>query len=252
MDRLFQIIIIRKAGNNKVKNLVQIREFELENDGFTILGSAIDKQTIANLLKDLANLPINSYKKGIYGVRNLLNLSPKVCEFAESDTVREIAQKHLGANAKVVRAIYFDKTSDANWKVPWHQDLTIAVCEKIDTNGFTAWSLKENIHHVQPPIEFLERMLALRFHLDDTDETNGALKVLPATHKFGRLNATEIQNLKSKQSVRLCKAKKGDCLLMKPLLLHSSSAGTIPKNRRIIHLEFSADNLPNGLQFYGS
>lgn len=95
-------------------------------------------------------------------------------------------------------------------------------------------------------------MLTLRFHLDDADETNGALKVLPKTHKFGRLSATEIQNLKSKQTVRLCEAKKGDCLLMKPLLLHSSSAGTKPKNRRIIHLEFSADKLPNGLQFYGS
>ncbi len=95
-------------------------------------------------------------------------------------------------------------------------------------------------------------MLTLRFHLDETDETNGALKVLPKTHKFGRLSATEIQNLKSKQTVRLCKVKKGDCLLMKPLLLHSSSAGTKPKNRRIIHLEFSADKLPNGLQFYGS
>lgn len=225
---------------------------ELETKGFAILENAIDEKTTSDLLTDLANLPINPHKKGIYSVRNLLNLSPKVREFAESNTVREIAQKYLGANAKVVRAIYFDKTSDANWKVPWHQDLTISVIEKIDTTGFTAWSVKENIQHVQPPTSILERMLTLRFHLDDTDETNGALKVLPATHKFGRLNATEIQNLKSKQAVRLCKAKKGDFFLMKPLLVHSSSAGTIPKNRRIIHLEFSADNLPNGLQFYGS
>ena len=222
-----------------------------ETDGFAVLENVTDEQTVENLLEDLSNLPISN-NKGIYGVRNLLNLSLKVREFSESSIVREIAEKILGKAAKVVRSIYFDKTPNANWKVPWHKDLTIAVREKIETTGFTAWSVKENIHHVQPPDLILEKMLTLRFHLDDADESNGALKVLPKTHKFGRLSATEIQNLKSKQTVRLCKVKKGDCLLMKPLLVHSSSSGTIPKNRRIIHLEFSADDVPNGLNWYGT
>jgi ectoine hydroxylase-related dioxygenase (phytanoyl-CoA dioxygenase family) len=224
----------------------------LEQEGFAVLENTIDERTISALIDDLSNLKIDQRQKGIYGVRNLLNLSSKVKEFSESNEVRTIAEKYLGSDAKIVRAIYFDKTPDVNWKVPWHQDLTIAVREKKETKGFTVWTIKAGIHHVQPPVEILERMLTLRFHLDETDETNGGLKVLPSTHKFGRLSATEIQNLKSKQTVRLCKAKKGDCLLMKPLLVHSSSAGTNPKNRRVIHLEFSADDLPNGLQFYGS
>lgn len=226
----------------------------LEKDGFQILENVIDEQTISSLIEDLSKIELSEKvnRKSIYGVRNLLNLSPKVREFAESGTVREIAEKYLGEKAKVVRAIYFDKTADANWKVPWHQDLTISVCERIETNGFTAWTKKAGIHHVQPPIGILEKMLTMRFHLDDADETNGALKVLPETHKFGRLGATEIQNLKSKQTVGLCKVKKGDCLLMKPLLVHSSSAGFQPKYRRVVHLEFSAEDLPNGLQFYGS
>lgn len=223
-----------------------------EDQGFSILESSIDEQTISGLVEDLSQLKVNQRDKGIYGVRSLLNLSPKVREFSESKQVRKIVEEILEKSAKVVRAIYFDKTPNANWKVPWHQDLTISVREKIDTTGFTAWSVKENIHHVQPPNSILERMLTLRFHLDDADESNGALKVLPKTHKFGRLSATEIQNLKSKQTVSLCKVKKGDCLLMKPLLVHSSSSGTIPKNRRIIHLEFSADDLPNGLNWYGT
>ncbi|MBX7173030.1 MAG: phytanoyl-CoA dioxygenase family protein [Pyrinomonadaceae bacterium] len=226
--------------------------FEVESEGFCLLENVIDEQIMSDLLEDLSNFPSNQHKKGVYGVRNLLNLSPKVRKFAESKTVRKIAENLLGANAKVVRAIYFDKIPNANWKVPWHQDLTVSVAEKIETKDFTAWSIKDKINHVQPPIELLENMVTLRFHLDDADETNGALKVLPKTHKFGRLSATEIQNLKSKQTVCLCKAKKGDCLLMKPLLLHSSSAGTKPKNRRIIHLEFSADELPNGLDWYGT
>jgi Phytanoyl-CoA dioxygenase (PhyH) len=75
---------------------------------------------------------------------------------------------------------------------------------------------------------------------------------LPKTHKFGRLDATKIQVVKSNTTAALCVTKKGDCLLMKPLIVHSSSSGTSPKNRRVIHFEFSADNLPNGLQFNGS
>lgn len=219
-----------------------------------ILKRVLNKERILDLLEDLAKIKPSqeSNRKSLYGVRNLLNLSPKIREFAESETVRKIAENYLGKKAKVVRAIYFDKTSDANWKVPWHQDLTISVCEKIETSGFIAWTKKSGIYHVQPPIGILEKMLTLRFNLDDADETNDALKVLAETHKFGRLNATEIQNLKSKKTVCLCEVEKGDCLMMKPLLIHSSSAGSSPKHRRVIHLEFSAENLPNGLRFYGS
>ncbi len=229
---------------------------QLESDGFIILRKILDDKTISHLLEELSLInkvaSIISKRKDVYGVRDLLNLSPKIKAFAESSLVESISKKYLGEKAKLVRAIYFDKTSNANWKVPWHQDLTIAVKERIDTSKFSAWTRKAEIDHVQPPIEILERMLTLRFHLDKSAETNGALKVLTGSHKFGRLSATEIQKIKSNQLVHLCKTEKGDCLLMKPLLLHASSAGSDPKHRRVIHFEFSADDLPNGLTWYGS
>jgi ectoine hydroxylase-related dioxygenase (phytanoyl-CoA dioxygenase family) len=225
---------------------------ELETKGFAVIKNVVDNQIIAVLLEDLSKLEENKRNKGVYGVRNLLNLSTKAQEFANSRIVRAITGKYLGKDAKIVRAIYFDKTPNANWKVPWHQDLTIAVCEKIENKGFTAWTKKAGIHHVQPPTEVLEKMLTLRFHLDDADEANGALKVFANSHKLGRLGATKIQVVKSNNTATLCEVKKGDCLLMKPLLVHSSSAGLSPKHRRVVHFEFSADNLPNGLQFYGT
>lgn len=188
----------------------------------------------------------------IYGVRNLLNLSPKIREFSLSRKVRKIAVEFLGENAKVVRAIYFDKTREANWKVPWHQDLTIAVKEKRETEGFSAWTKKAGIEHVQPPVKIMEEMLALRIHLDDSGESNGALKVLPESHNQGRLSATEIKTLREANEITVCNVKRGDCLIMRPILVHSFSAGSNPKNRRVIHLEFSARDLPNGLEWYGS
>lgn len=95
-------------------------------------------------------------------------------------------------------------------------------------------------------------MLTLRFHLDDADESNGALKIIPKSHKNGRLSADEIKIVCQANETRLCSVKKGDCLIMRPLILHSSSAGTSPNNRRVIHFELSADDLPNGLNWYGS
>jgi ectoine hydroxylase-related dioxygenase (phytanoyl-CoA dioxygenase family) len=136
--------------------------------------------------------------------------------------------------------------------VPWHQDLTIAVNEKRETEGFTAWTRKAVIQHVQPPLEILEKMITLRFHLDDAEETNGALKVIPKSHKKGRLSAEEIKFRRQANETRVCSVKKGDCLIMRPLILHSSSAAATPKNRRVIHFEFSAQDLSNGLNWYGS
>ncbi len=150
----------------------------------------------------------------------------------------------------MVRGILFDKTADANWKVPWHQDLTIAVQEQHDVPGFGPWSVKAGIAHVQPPMELLERMVTLRLHLDDCDAANGPLRVLPRTHKCGRLEAASIAQERESIPEIVCTALRGAALLMKPLLLHASSACKSPRHRRVVHLEWSANELPGGLQWH--
>lgn len=229
---------------------------KFETDGFFVLKRALNEKSVLDLITDLSQIKPqqNASRKteAIYGVRDLLNLSNSIREFSQSTCVRKIAESILGEKAKVVRAIYFDKTADANWKVPWHQDLTIAVRKKRETKGFSAWTMKAGIQHVQPPISILENMLTLRFHLDDADESNGALKIVPESHLKGRLSAEQIEVEYRNNTVKLCRVQKGDCLLMRPLIIHSSSAGTDPKNRRVIHFEFSADKLPNNLEWHES
>lgn len=227
---------------------------KVEKFGFAIVPQIIDDKQIENLVADLSKIHNSSNKKNgtTYGIRNLLSLSPEVRKLTENSKVKDLIKNIFSESAQPVRAIFFDKTPDVNWKVPWHQDLTIAVKKKRETDGFSTWTLKAGIHHVQPPVSILEKMLAIRFHLDDADETNGALKVLPNSHKRGRLSASEIQNLKSANKIKLCEVKSGSAFLMRPLLVHSSSAGTNPAHRRVVHIEFSAENLPNGLEWYGS
>ena len=149
-----------------------------------------------------------------------------------------------------VRAIYFDKSSDSNWLVPWHQDLTLAVSTRAEVSGFGPWSIKDGIPHVQPPVECLRQMLTVRLHLDDADETNGALRVLPGSHRFGRLTSGRIQEMRIEQQEFVCTACAGDALLMRPLLLHASGRSTSIRHRRVLHIEYAAYALPEPLSWY--
>jgi len=67
----------------------------------------------------------------------------------------------LGEPCFAVRALFFDKTSHANWKVVWHQDLTVAARQRIDLPGYGPWTDKAGVPHVQPPVDVLEHMLAV-------------------------------------------------------------------------------------------
>ncbi len=185
------------------------------------------------------------------GRRGLL-ASPVVAALTRSPALLDLVRPHLASEPFAVRAIYFDKLPEANWLVPWHQDLTISLRARVEAPGFGPWSTKESVPHVQPPIELLERMLTVRLHLDDADDSNGALRVLPGTHRLGRLSAEQIRELRSRQAEVLCTVAAGDALLMRPLLLHASGRSTSPRHRRVLHIEYAAFQLPSGLQWYAA
>jgi ectoine hydroxylase-related dioxygenase (phytanoyl-CoA dioxygenase family) len=160
-----------------------------------------------------------------------------------------IVRPLIGRAARPVKGIYFDKTPDANWKVAWHQDLSIAVREEKAAPGFSGWSIKAGAIHVQPPAEILASMLTVRLHLDAAGDENGALRVIPGSHQHGRLDSAAIDRLVEQTQPVTCLVGKGGVLLMRPLLLHASSAAVRPTHRRVIHLEYSADTLPHGLEW---
>lgn len=222
---------------------------ELEENGFVILREQLGFEVVDALIKDLDSAFIRGDKRGA-GMRDLLNRVSSVRELADSELLRAIVEQVLGDGVRTVRGIYFDKQRDANWKVAWHQDLTIAVKERIEVRGFNAWSLKGGIQHVQPPVSILEHMISVRVHLDDADETNGCLRVIPGSHLQGRLSTEQINNLRSEVGSVSCVVKKGDVMVMRPLLLHASSISKRPAHRRVVHLEYCATDLPGGLKWF--
>jgi ectoine hydroxylase-related dioxygenase (phytanoyl-CoA dioxygenase family) len=123
------------------------------------------------------------------------------------------------------------------------------VRERKEVAGFGPWTVKEGIAHVQPPAGVLGGVLAIRLHLDASEADNGPLRVIPGSHGHGRLSSDQIAAY-PKEGSGVCIVPRGGALLMRPLLLHASSTCAIPKPRRVIHVEFSADELPNGLEWF--
>ncbi|MEP6669881.1 MAG: phytanoyl-CoA dioxygenase family protein [Chthoniobacter sp.] len=205
---------------------------EVERDGFAVIPRVIEAEQQRGLLATLG--PVLGAIAGL----------------ARSPRMLDLVRPHLPSEPFPVRAIYFDKSPDTNWLVPWHQDLTLALRARAEVPGFGPWSTKEGIPHVQPPVGLLERMLAVRLHLDDADESNGALRVLPGSHRLGRLSAERIQELRGQQSDRVCAVSAGDALLMRPLLLHASSRSTSARHRRVLHIEYAAFTLPAELHWH--
>jgi len=221
----------------------------IEGAGFEIVSNCL---TGAEVDLFLSRLEAAQKKEGLqpkYGMRNLLRLEP-VAELARLPKVFFHVQRVLDREAFPVRALFFDKTPEANWKVAWHQDLTIAVAARIEIPGFGPWSTKAGIVHVQPPTAILERMLSVRVHLDDCPADNGALRVIPGSHLRGRLDPQATAEYRKAHSAVTCDVPKGGLLLMRPLLLHASSKSRIPVRRRVIHIEYAADPLPAGLQWH--
>ena len=214
---------------------------EIEERGFKIVPLAIDESSRQQLLSILGPVP------GA-GRRGLLEL-PEVATLARSKRLLDLIHPHPSSKLIPVRAIYFDKSAEGNWLVPWHQDLTIAVRERAESPGFGPWSIKDGVPHVQPPVELLEQMITIRIHLDDADESNGALRVLAGSHRMGRLSAERIQELRAQLPEILCAVRAGDVLMMRPLLLHASGRSTKPGHRRVLHIEYAAFELPPNLHW---
>ncbi|HTB63846.1 MAG TPA: phytanoyl-CoA dioxygenase family protein [Opitutales bacterium] len=218
---------------------------KVKMNGFAMAQGAAGEALLDQFLEALAEMHVND--GAIPGVRGLLALSNRCRELVADAALLGLAQAVLGPKARAVKGIFFDKNAASNWLVPWHQDVTITVRERREAPGFGPWTMKHGLVHVQPPAAIMESIIALRIHIDDTGSDNGALRVLPGTHRQGRIAAAEISKYVDGAEPMTCVAQRGDVLLMHPLLLHSSLPSQTPTHRRVVHIEYSAVDLPYGL-----
>ena len=170
---------------------------------------------------------------------------------APGGTIGSTAVGAIGVAARPVRAILFDKTATANWSLGWHQDRTIVVAERSEVEGYGPWTVKAGLLHVAPPFELLARMVTLRIHLDPVSADNAPLLIAPGSNRAGRVAEESIDAVVAACGIATCLAERGDIWLYATPILHASEVATRPGRRRVLQVDYAAEDLPAGLAWLG-
>lgn len=201
----------------------------VEPEGFEIIPELFDRRSMAAIIESLEGTPIRRSR-----ARNVLQ-TDSVRALAENPRLLKIASDVLHGNAFPFRATLFDKSSRANWLVVWHQDTALPLRERRDSLGWGPWSVKEGVICAHAAAHALEQVFAVRIHLDHSNAENGSLRVLPTTHTLGVLSDDDIHGLANRIAAVDCHVAAGGVLLMRPLLVHSSSkAKSETAHRRVL------------------
>ena len=221
-----------------------MEELNFDRDGARLFAGQA-----TNSLSNLKGLA-RSLPPGKAGVR--LHDLPALSELLRPDgSITRIAAILLEGEARAVRALLLDKTIDTNWSLEWHQDRTICVSKKREQPGFGPWSVKEGMHHVEPPFSLLSRMVTLRVHIDAVPVDNAPLLVALGSNCVGRIAQSKIDGVIARSRVMICTAAAGDIWAYATPILHASKAATRPRHRRVLQVDFSADKLPGELEWLG-
>ena len=215
------------------------------NDGAQLFRAALSRDQLKGLGAALSHLPHDRAGLRLRDVEGLASF------LTSTGPIGRFAASVLGADCRPVRAILFDKTPETNWIVGWHQDRTIAVKQRAVVEGFETWSVKSGMLHVEPPFELLSGMVTLRVTIDPIPASNAPLLIAPGSHKLGRVAETSVREVVRRCGTVACLAEPGDIWLYASSILHASEAAVSPVHRRVLHVDFSAEQLPGGLEWLG-
>ena len=207
----------------------------IEYKGFAIIPDVLAGKDIVDLGEAIAR---STLPRSRAGVRHFLRDST-VAALARDPRLLSIAEEILGESAIPFRATYFDKSHESNWLVVWHQDTALPLRERREAEGWGPWSLKEGVNYAHAPASALSKVIALRVHLDDSTAENGPLRVLPGTHAGGVLSDEEVRSLAERICAFDCLVPKGGVVVMRPLIVHSSSKSLGANPRRVVHIEYA-------------
>ena len=208
---------------------------ELEAQGWLHLPALLAPRSVAALIRVVQRQAMWGA-----GARHWL-AEPACAALAQRLRAQLVARDLLSADSVAVQCTLFDKRAGRNWLVALHQDLAVPA----HAEGGAA-RLKEGEPFMQAPDDLLRQLLAVRIHLDDCGPSAGPLRVVPGSHRCGRLDAARALAWRAREGERLCIAQAGDALLMRPLLLHASSRMEAPVRRRVLHFLFAPAQAPAG------
>jgi ectoine hydroxylase-related dioxygenase (phytanoyl-CoA dioxygenase family) len=173
------------------------------------------------------------------GARHLMR-EPHVERLARDRRLMDLASSALDSPAQPYRATLFEKSGEANWLVVWHQDTALPLSARHEGDGWGPWSTKAGVLYAHAPAAALQKILALRVHLDDSTTENGPLRVIPGSHNLGVLADADIAALVGRERSYECTVARGGVVVMRPLVVHASSKSAVPDPRRVLHIEYTS------------
>jgi len=214
-------------------HFLELNLMQSADSGYGIVPKCLSSQECDDLLEALS---VEFVTRSRAGARHLMSV-PVVAALANGARLTELAREWLGSPAIPFRATLFEKSSATNWLIPWHQDTALPLTKRFDLAGWGPWSEKAGAIYAHAPAWALSRVIALRVHLD-----NGPLRVVPNSHGVGVLSDQSVIEFVSASDRVECCVPRGGVIVMRPLIIHSSSKARTEKSRRVLHIEY-ADSL---------
>jgi ectoine hydroxylase-related dioxygenase (phytanoyl-CoA dioxygenase family) len=215
----------------------------VQKQGFAITDPLLSAEECETVIAHLEHIPGKAA-----GTRNLLML-PWCTALAHRIVSHPFVTPLFKTDYAPVQCTLFEKTPQRNWLVTTHQDLSIPVAARIKDPAVSGWSRKEGTLYAQPPASVLSETLAVRLQLDESGPEDGSLRVVGGSHLHGRLEDAQALALRDQFGETTCPVPRGGALLMRPLLLHSSSKLRTDHPRRVLHFLFGPRELPFGLEW---
>jgi hypothetical protein len=208
---------------------------ELDDAGYSIEEGVLSGAECDRLLAGLEE----NVTRSRAGARHLMSLSA-VAKLARDERLLSHARSALGGQAVPFRATLFEKSARSNWLVPWHQDTALPLVSHVDSPEWGPWSTKEGVLYAHAPTWALQRIVALRVHLDACQAESGPLRVVPGSHGYGVLTDEQVLRIAHAQRAFECLVGRGGVLVMRPLVIHASSKAISTRPRRVLHIEYAA------------
>jgi ectoine hydroxylase-related dioxygenase (phytanoyl-CoA dioxygenase family) len=207
----------------------------IEEHGYGLIPGVFTQDEIFDLLKQIKSEGLPRTRAG---VRHAMR-SVSVARIAQDFRMMAFTRSILGERAIAFRATLFEKLPNSNWLVGWHQDTALPLRDRREVSGWGPWSIKDNVNYAHAPAAALEKIVALRVHLDNSTLENGPLRVLPGTHTQGVLTDEEIHAIAESTAGVDCLMLLGGVIAMRPLVIHSSSKSRSERSRRVLHIEYA-------------
>jgi predicted DNA-binding transcriptional regulator YafY len=209
---------------------------KLQHKGLTVLNHLYSRREI-RLLSNTLHKKIGEQLKEQDGiVRQLLMNQPDLVKILLNRNLTRLVQ-YIDPNAFLVKATFFNHAPTEESYQNWHQMKGVALASK---------NAKISLETISD--EIAGNIFCIRVHLDDIQEGNGPQLVLPGSHNK-RFTTEEINLLSNNSHSYAPELYSGSVLIMNTLLLTSFSIPPTSKRRRVVHLEFTSSQLPDGFEW---